>query len=381
MLKDILVKLCVIFTLGFSFSSFATAPETIQWTYQYGLVTETQRQSIALSKMMIDYADQLDTQTGDVIAELLLTRYQDSETHKNLVIWYGRLLSGTKRKRYMNVLHEVAGNTPLEELQQEFKSLSKKLDKKHFKEEPAYKKGSVNIDLIKKGYIDSALAADLTSKEKVFKKLLKKNKKKVGIKTLFDALGAPQHLRLGGDNILFGLKFFYYYKGLGRADFSFDSHAGGFKFKGFEPGPLTYELEMPYYSLANKPVDNDLAFKMLLSSDDQTTVNILNYYVNEQFLPSQQFLDTAAEMLSLHLQDDNSGLSGKVFNWISRVLGLHGKGRYTALLEKTSKEGSERLRKHALRAIEETKAEANVEQFVPGVIDIHALAKQYKVIN
>ncbi len=122
-------------------------------------------------------------------------------------------------------------------------------------------------DQLKKSYIDLAIAADLSSKKGELEELLTINKRKVSIQMMFDALGVPQHLHLGGGGEMFGMKFSYYYKELGRAEFYFDSRRGGFKFKGFDQRALAYELDMPYFSVANKPVDEDLALRMLLSSE------------------------------------------------------------------------------------------------------------------
>ncbi|MGH1472355.1 MAG: hypothetical protein ACRBCS_14275 [Cellvibrionaceae bacterium] len=59
------------------------------------------------------------------------------------------------------------------------------------------------------------------------------------------------------------------------------------------------------------------------------------------------------------------GVSDKTFNWVCRMLGNNGNGRYNTVLEKALVTGSERLRKYASKAMNETKASEDVEPFLP----------------
>ncbi|GAB1258526.1 hypothetical protein NBRC116494_30280 [Aurantivibrio plasticivorans] len=337
----IFIRVVVVGVLSLISLGAAAGTEAINWSYRYGLVTFNDDHSIRLMNMMRDYAEDLDTETTDVVAELLAQRHSDKEYSEKLIIWYGRVLEANKRNRYSSVLEEVSATIANQELSEDFEKISKRLSKLKEKEEQ-YVKGMLSIGAIKAGYIAAAENAVNTDIPEKMIKLKELRKKKVTPTVVFDTLGNPQHLRFGGLYRITGLQFYYYYKDTGLTRFTFRRRKG-FELDEIDLDSLSYQLDMPYYSLTDREIDETLALNMLKSEKYKANQNIMIHYVDLDYVPSLQFLETSAEKLSNYIDSGDAQHEERIYNWIVKLLVKHGLGRYQELLQKVASMPQSRL--------------------------------------
>lgn len=376
-------RLLLLSLLFLSVSCFSITPEE-EWTYRYAIVNENPYHRISLIRYMIPKAEDFDTEMTDLVAELLYAyQFDQGRLSKKLMIWCGRFLVKTKRKRYLNLLNEISENADNEKIKIQFLELAEKLDKKKYKPEPAYQIGSYNLDKIKQSYMDYAINSNLKDKKSLSEDIAKKTRREFTIEEMFEQLGVPQHLEMGGAAKVYRLKFYYYYKDLGRGEFYYNKREDRMKFVHFDHNIIAYSLDMPFVKAPESPVEESLAIRMLLSENAKAMSNILRHYTRRNEKPSEDFLEASAEMLAQFIAGKEFPFEEKTFGWVCRVLGKNGNGRYVPLLEELSSDKKNRVSWYARKVLTQTAESSStlnkdVEIFVPGVFDLEKLKSQYQ---
>ncbi len=244
-----------------------------------------------------------------------------------------------------------------------------------------YIPGALDFKALREEYAAAALAAPAPSEEAA--RHLAEFKRGGTIDELFAWAGKPQavssrfpHSPVGNFE-----RLAFYYRGLGRVVFS-NLHHDGWTADAVIVDPLAFEAQMPYRENAVKhgqPDDATLAMIQLVS-DTSVALRLVIDSIEEKDTATQEFMDTAAELLLAQKSAVLDERSADTYAWICQLLRRDGGPRYANVLEIVAVSTPvEHLRKHASAAVNADK-NPTAPPYVPGSISIAAERAKYPSI-
>ena len=195
--------------------------------------------------------------------------------------------------------------------------------------------------------------------------------------------GQPTHVAMHGVKIqdivsVEVRQLWFYYRGFGRVTFDFQRDSG-WHLQGFIADPMAFEEAMPYRSQAMQlglPSAAQIAMIQLLSGN-ASSIKASAQSQYRATSASPEYLDAAAELLlKRHVQIANTGATD-AYSWMCNVLAHQGGPRYSAVLDTVVKTTTdEKLRRFAKQRVDKPHG-ANPQPYVPGSVDLDALAAKY----
>lgn len=264
--------------------------------------------------------------------------------------------------RYLLAMQKLAGTTetmgPYEKWQGEWREdihdLAKAFVRKHAKAKstPQYEPGTIDIDKLRADYVTAAVAAKHTPAQAANLRALPNA---ATLDDIFSAAGAPEVIDIGtqrgtykGQRTRNENTMRFYYRGLGCVVLYYDK-AAGWLLASVQIDPMRYERRMPYRARAAElglPDEATLRMNELLSDSAGSIQNAIESAAPEEM--SQEFADTAAEVLLRRFPEQMTSQEGDALIAICQALQRKDAERYSAVIEKVATESTDvRMRKVA----------------------------------
>ncbi|GAB1264923.1 hypothetical protein [Aurantivibrio infirmus] len=343
------ISLFLFFSSLFPFTASADTNEPLAWSYQYAIATaEDDIKRRPVLGILNEQAEFLKPELADTVAELLITHVNDPGTIDDTLHWYGKILANTEDPRYRDILKEVIFTTNSAAVEERANGYLKKLRRDDTAAQ--YKKGDIDIGALRQQYILNSENAWPKNKSLKVSDL----KKRDSIGDIFDAFGPPQHINTGGATTFAIPKLYLYYRGIGRFEFKYQKRRRLWRLMGIVDEPLAFEFELPHHKYStDKSSKTHTALLMSMLLDDG--IYTAREAVKQQALasdPSEEFLDTAAEILIRGFSAKNSRAKLDFYAWICRLLAEQGGTRYIEILKTVATESKNtKLREYATKPI------------------------------
>jgi hypothetical protein len=281
--------------------------------------------------------------------------------------------------RYRTVVDEVGKRARLDSI----RSRARKYVETHKENVPQYIAGTIDRAALRRKYAQEALAA--RHPIEIAARLAALPLNVTAIDQQFAVAGKPDavlgYQRRMTDGLLIHIRtpyLFYYYRGIGRLTYMYKNNRGWILRK-VTINPLAFEPLMPYRHYAAEfglPDDATLEMSMLLSGDGPSAQIATQANHDRPAAPPTLFMDTAAEMLLAKYSAPLPREQRDAYGWICRLLSHRGGPRYASVLATAQGTPDEWLGNYARLKIDPA-PEANPAPYVPGSIDLAALARKY----
>lgn len=358
----------------------AAQDSSLIWTYKYLVATAaTERELAPIAEHIKESIELEDQGLFDVVAERLLTRFDDPafpEKNKARLI---RALGSWPDGRYDDVLRHVLAVTRQRKVQQ---AVRMALPYKSRKASDPYVRGSVDLHAIVNEVEAAALAAvPTTAQGSAFAEF-----KGETLEQLYAWAGRPHEMISSQTRASDGLidievqRLAVYYRGIGRAVFGYKDLTASWNFQAIVADPLAFENVFAYRRRASElgmPDDSTLEMIQLVSGYTAAIKNSVQHRYRSAN-PSREYLDTAAEVLLRHHSQARDSATIDAHAWICRLLSDQGGDRYSDVLSRVAAETQDRkLRRHATR---KPGKNTTSDVYVPGTLSLDVQRAKYPTI-
>jgi len=346
-------------------------PDAAQWTVRYLAANSTPPQRI--SQVLEDLGSdpqRSSTLTFDELAEYLLRHGADPQLDPAEGRNLAELLTRAPNARYRDALQrvrEIDSPVVVRIFARDYVVAHRSSTGQQ------YVPGSIDLDALRSGFIDAAMAVEPTDARA---RQLDSLHTGDTLEYMFAHMGPPQHVRAVAVSMVHRL--LYYYRGAGRVVFGFDS-ASGWRLQSVIADSLAFEPMMPYRARARElgqPDDATLRMIQLASG----RLMPLKLAVDASYdLPGVplEFLDAAAEFLAQNWKSTADYEAEDTCAWIIHLLTKKGGPRYAALLGQIKdKTKSLTLRKWARLTIQKP-AGIPRQPYVTGTVSLTDLVRKF----
>jgi hypothetical protein len=352
----------------------------LAWSYRYVLVMSTVDGELAPVVSAIAHDARLrDAATCDLLAEALLRLKARKLAAKESGPLFLLVLSGAPSPgRYRAVIDGLGKYLD----QPEARLYLLKYRRENARAKDAqYVPGTVDLESLRRGYAQAALAARPTLAQATALAGLPES---TTIEDLFARFGNPAHVVSRDAHPAAHVidveirQLWFFYRGIGRITYDYRRADSAWHLLDPVIDPLAFEGLMPYREdSADVPLRDAEALGIAqLASGNPASIKISAQAAYARGNPSPEYLDTAAELLLQRYQEIGNTRAVDAYGWICNILADLGGARYGRVLATVQQRSSDEKLSH-FAGRRASALSASKDPYVPGSVSLAGQARKY----